>query len=297
MSGSHMRFTMAMLIFGFNGIIAHWIPWESYEIVLARSSIGALFMLVVMALKKKSFVFKKEMHSFRMLIMSGLMLGLNWMFLYEAFQQTGVGMGQILNSGGPVLAIVLSFFLFKEAIEPIKLFSLVFVLAGMVLISQPQGDDASKIALILGLGSSMTFAGLLTFNRLATAIHGMERTFWQLFFASIAVIMYILYKGTGFPDIVTGQVMIPVLIIGVVNTGIAMNLLFSSIPSLTFQSIAILSYLEPLSTLLFAAIFLGERMNGVEMLGATMILGGASLAEWYTWRVSKRQMIIEKKNA
>ena len=45
MSKAHIQYIAAMLIFGFNGILASAIPWHSYEIVLSRTVIGSLFML------------------------------------------------------------------------------------------------------------------------------------------------------------------------------------------------------------------------------------------------------------
>jgi len=45
------------------------------------------------------------------------------------------------------------------------------------------------------------------------------------------------------------------------------------------QSVALLSYIDPLSALGFAAVFFGESMTGEQWIGAVLILGGAVAGE------------------
>ena len=45
------------------------------------------------------------------------------------------------------------------------------------------------------------------------------------------------------------------------------------------QSVALLSYVDPVSALFFAAVILHEAMMPVQILGAVLILGGAVLGE------------------
>ena len=54
---------------------------------------------------------------------------------------------------------------------------------------------------------------------------------------------------------------------------------FSSIKELKGQSIAILSYIDPISAVVFASIFLGEGMNLLKIVGGIFILGSTLLSE------------------
>ncbi|HHY05567.1 MAG TPA: DMT family transporter [Clostridia bacterium] len=67
----------------------------------------------------------------------------------------------------------------------------------------------------------------------------------------------------------------------IVNTGIGCYFYFSSIQNLSAQSVAICGYLEPLSALIFSAIFLQERLTSLQIIGAILILGGAVFGEWF----------------
>ena len=55
---------------------------------------------------------------------------------------------------------------------------------------------------------------------------------------------------------------------------LSMLLLFAAL--LPAQACALCSYIDPVSALVFAAVFLGETMSIVQVLGAVFIIGGAA---------------------
>lgn len=72
---------------------------------------------------------------------------------------------------------------------------------------------------------------------------------------------------------------IPMLILGLFNTGIGCYFYFSSIGKLPVQTVAICGYLEPLSAVVFSVIVLHETMLPIQILGAALIIGGAVSSE------------------
>ena len=56
-------------------------------------------------------------------------------------------------------------------------------------------------------------------------------------------------------------------------------LYFGSIDGLRAQTVALLSYIDPVSALLFAALFLGEPLSFWGIIGAVMIIGSAIAGE------------------
>lgn len=69
------------------------------------------------------------------------------------------------------------------------------------------------------------------------------------------------------------------VIIGVVNTGLAYLLYFSGLQKLSGQSVALISYIDPVSALCLSALFLHEVMTPVQLFGAVLIIGGAMFSE------------------
>ena len=72
---------------------------------------------------------------------------------------------------------------------------------------------------------------------------------------------------------------LPVLVLGLVNTGVGCYWYFSSIGFLPVQTVAILGYLELLSAVVFSVLLLHEVLLPLQLLGALLILGGAVLGE------------------
>ena len=73
----------------------------------------------------------------------------------------------------------------------------------------------------------------------------------------------------------------PILLLGLVNTGVGCYCYFSSIGDLPAQSVAICGYLEPLSAVLLSVLILHETMAPLQILGAVLIIGGAVFGECY----------------
>ena len=72
---------------------------------------------------------------------------------------------------------------------------------------------------------------------------------------------------------------VPILILGLLNTVIGCYFYFSSIGKLKVRTVAICGYLEPLSAVLFSVAFLKETMLPLQIIGAVLIIGGAMCGE------------------
>jgi drug/metabolite transporter (DMT)-like permease len=70
-----------------------------------------------------------------------------------------------------------------------------------------------------------------------------------------------------------------VVIVGIVHTGFAYVLYFGSMDGLKAQSIAMLSYIDPVTALLLSALVLREPLTAAGAAGAIMILLSAVISE------------------
>lgn len=134
------------------------------------------------------------------------------------------------------------------------------------------------IGILCALLSAVMYASMVSCNKKAEEISGMENATLQLTFAFFAVFLYVVCQQGLHFDLQSSD-LLPLLILGFVNTGIGCFLYFSSIGKLRVQTIAILGYLELLSAILFSVIFLQEHMLPLQIAGAVLILSGAMGAE------------------
>ena len=281
MKQSYKKYILALLLFGSNGIVASFISLNSREIVFTRTLIGSVFLLAVLFFSGEKLQFWKNKRHFAFTILSGFALGAGWMFLYEAYTQIGVSIATLAYYLGPVLVIAASPVIFRESMSPAKIFGVAAAVIGMVLLNGgAMLQSGFSRGALLGLLSALMYALMVIFSKKATSIRGLENAACQLCASFIIVAAFTLIKQGGrisFP----AQSLLPILLLGIVNTGIGCYLYFSSFRKLRVQSVAVLGYLEPLSALFLSALVLRERLTGVQIFGAVLILGGAVFCECF----------------
>ena len=69
------------------------------------------------------------------------------------------------------------------------------------------------------------------------------------------------------------------LILGVVHTGIGFVLFFSGKKQLKGQSIAALSYLDPITSLILSVVILRAGMTVIQLMGGALLLGATFVSE------------------
>lgn len=272
-------YILSLFLFGLNGIVASQINLTSYEIVFYRTLLGSSFLFLIFYLGGgRMRLFSNRRHLLYMLI-SGLAMGISWMFLYEAYRQLGVGVATLTYCLGPMLLLLLSFPLFGEPLTRTKLLSFLVVLIGVFLVNSASlTGDRTLWGFFCGLMSALTFVFMVTFNRKASSFTGLRNVSLQVFVAFCTVATFVgLKQGLYIP--ISRKDGFFLLILGTVNTALACYLYFSRIGRLPAQSVAILSYLEPTSAVIFSALLLSDFLSPTQTIGALLVLGGALYAE------------------
>lgn len=266
-------------MFGMNGIVASFIAMSSYEIVLTRTLIGSLLLIVIfMITKQKSHLLQNKKH-FLFLAISGIAMGTSWMFLYEAYRQIGVGIASLAYYCGPVIIMVLSPVLFHEKLSWQKTAGFLVVIIGMLCVNGQAIDEGRTTwGLFCGVMSAVMYAIMVIFNKKAKSIDGLENSMWQLIISFLTVTVFVILKQ-GFSITIEPNSILPILILGIFNTGIGCYFYFSSIGNLPVQTVAICGYLEPLSAVIFSMLFLSDSMGLVQIIGTVLIIGGAAFGE------------------
>lgn len=78
------QYLLAMTIFGTIGLFVKYIDLPSTVIALSRGALGTLFLLIVLKLLKRKLDLETIKANFKHLVIAGIALGLNWIFLFEA---------------------------------------------------------------------------------------------------------------------------------------------------------------------------------------------------------------------
>lgn len=279
MKKSYIKYFTALLLFGSNGIVASFIHLSSYEIVLLRTFIGSVLLIALFFLTRNKLMFYEHKKDSLFLALSGIAMGTSWMFLYEAYARIGVSIASLCYYCGPVIVMALSPILFKEKLTAVKVIGFIAVLAGIFLVNGNAFDGSGNgWGIFCGLMSALMYAAMVICNKKARHIQGMENAALQLFISFLTVFVFVLFKQ-GLAIRLGTEDIIPMLILGLFNTGVGCCFYFSSIGNLPVQTVAVCGYLEPLSAVLFSVAFLHERLSLLQIIGAVCIIGGAVFSE------------------
>ncbi|KRD85611.1 transporter [Bacillus sp. Root147] len=287
-----IQFVLSMIIFGTMGLVVRYIDLSSSETALLSSSIGCLFLMIVFFMRKKTIPWKLVKANACILFFSGIALGGNWMFLYQAYDHTTLTNATLGYYFAPVFVMILSPVILKEQLPTKKIICIGVAIVGMVMIVG-NGVSASGtedlLGIFFGLLAAACYAALMLLNKFIRLMGRLEITIIQLGITALLLLPYVFFTE-GFGIFGVSKSSVPfIIILGIVNTGIGFWLFFSGMEKLKGQSIAMLSYVDPFVAILISAVILQEHMTIVQMLGGTLLLGSTFISE----NKSIRRVIIK----
>lgn len=277
-----LSFILSMIIFGAVGVFAKYIQLPSSEIALWMSLIGSSFLLLIFLCKKGKFTGKTIWQNKWPLMLSSIALCGNWIFLFQAYKETTIANAALSYYFAPVLVIFLSPFILKERLPFRKIIYVCLALVGLFFIVQNQSAGEGEYAGILYGLIAACFYTLLTFtNKYIHGIKEPENTIIQLTLTALLLIPYI-YGTNGFKVLQIDMTSLFLLIIlGILHAGIGFYLFFLGMRKLRGQSIAILSYIDPLASLVISTMIIGEKMTIPQIIGAILLLGSTFMSEMH----------------
>ena len=285
MSTRTARFQMitAMTIFGTVGLFVRWISLPSAMIALVRGCIGMLFLLLVMAVRKMSFSRQAIRKNWFWLLISGGLLGFNWILLFESYRYTSVAIGTLCYYMAPILIILASPVILREKLTVKKVFCVLASLAGMVCISGVLSEGLPSagelMGILLGLAAAVLYAAIVLCNKQIHEISAYEKTIFQLGISVLAMIPYCVLTVSVDGLTFSPRVLLMLLLVGILHTGVTYYLYFGSMEFLSGQSVAVISYIDPVIAVLLSVLILREPMHLTEAVGAVLILGAAVTSE------------------
>ena len=279
----------SMLIYGTIGVFRRFIPLSSGFLVFSRGILGGAFLLIYLSLRKRGRAdAKTSMGAGKVFwfVLAGMFIGINWMLLFEAYNYTTVAAATLCYYMAPVIVILLSPVLLRERLTLKKGICALVAIMGMILVSgilsvspEETGQAGQLKGIALALGAAVLYATVVIMNKKVGKADVYWRTIIQLLSAALVMIPYLLITGGFRTGPVSPTAMALVLVLGIIHTGIAYALYFGSIEGLKGQTVAIFSYIDPVSAMILSAVILHESLSIAGAAGAVMILGAAILSE------------------
>lgn len=276
------KLILAMTIFGTIGIFVKYIPLPSSVIACVRGFVAVAFLLLMTFVKKSKISFKDIKKNLLLLVISGAFIGINWILLFEAYRYTTVATATLCYYMAPIFVTLASPFILKEKLTLKKGLCVFTALIGMIFVSGIVGTGSLQINLpgiLCGVGAAFFYACVILLNKHIKDISSYDMTMTQLFVAAVVILPYTLLTADISAVTLDVKAIICLFIVGIVHTGFAYMIYFSSISSLKAQTVAIFSYIDPVIAIILSALLLKEKMGLFGFIGAILILGSTLLSE------------------
>lgn len=273
---------LSMVIFGTIGLFRRLIELPSDVIAFGRGLMGGGFLLLFARLRGKTLAWASiGRRDILLLLVSGALIGFNWIALFEAFNYTTVAVATLCYYMQPVIVIVLSPLVLKERLTIRQIVCVCVAVVGMVLVSGvlEGGAAGGGRGILLGLGAAALYACVVLMNKTITLSSAFEKTILQLLAAAAVMLPYMALTGTLHAYALPLYEWALFLVVGLVHTGVAYVLFFGSIEALPARTCALLSYVDPVTAVLLSALLLHEAISPLGVLGAVLILGAAVYSE------------------
>lgn len=272
---------IAMILWGTIGIFRRYILLSSSLLAFSRGMIGAVFLYVYLKFRKYELPKITNRKQFGLLVLSGVLMGLNWLCLFEAYNYTSVAIATLCYYMQPIMIVLVSPLLFREKLTGKKLLCVAVALLGMVFVSGVlETQVGGLIGIVLGLLAAVLYGVVVIMNKFITDVDSYQKTMIQLVSAAIIMIPYMVITNDTLVITMDVVSIVMLVIVCVVHTGIAYALYFGAIPHIKTQTVALLSYLDPVVAILLSAMLLHEPLSVLGLVGAICILGSTIVSEW-----------------
>lgn len=269
-------------IIGFIQVIAAAAIWGTLAVLLRSltlpaTAIVAYRAVITLSVAAAYLFFNASARAFspaglsRYLIALGAILGLNNFLFISAVRETTVANAVLMTYLAPVFVAVIAPFWLKEALRPVTVWALTLSIIGVVLISASSAGglaSVSSLALIFGVGSGLCYALVIIISKRVTAsLNAMTIIFFQYLYMSM--IFWPAMISSPVPPL--DQLLI-LAVLGIVHNLLAAALYLRGLRFIKAQAAAVMTYVDPLSSVVYAAVLLREIPSALSFLGGALIV-------------------------
>ena len=272
---------LAVLLFGTIGLFRRGIALPSSVVALGRGFIGTLFLLLYALLRGRRLDGAAIRRKLPWLILSGGLIGFNWILLFESYRYTTVATATLCYYMAPVIVILASPWLLKERLTLRRGLCAGAAVLGMIPVSGvlTEGRSGNLRGVLFGLGAAALYASVVLVNQRLREMDALEKTVVQLGAAALILLPYVLATEEVAALRWDGRSLLLLAILGIIHTGWAYALYFGSMGALPVQTVALCSYMDPVTAVLLSALVLREPLGAAGAVGAALVLGAALVSE------------------
>lgn len=269
-----IKLVLSMVIWGTLGFFVLKTDLGAIEIAFFRCVLGCLVLLPYCGYKRL-FEYRLTFTNTWPILLGGIFVVFNWVLLFLSFRYASITLGNVSYYVQPIFLLILGYAFFREQIELGKWLFIGLSIVGVYLtVDLSYKNIEVEQTQWLGVGCALA-AGFL--YSLATLIVKKQRslptpliTLIQFIGGGLVLLPFVGWHTIYFDPITVSNL----LIIGFVHTVLAFVFYYESVPLLSTDIIAIVSYIDPIVAILSDVVFFNRQLSRVQIVGILLTLIG-----------------------
>jgi drug/metabolite transporter (DMT)-like permease len=216
---------------------------------------------------------------------AGMFFAADLVLWHNAVEQVGAGLATVLGNTQVVLVGLVTWLLLRERPERSSLYAIPVVGIGVVLISGVLEKSAygsnPRLGAVYGVLTGLAYTGFLVTLRVGS--RDLRRPAGPLFDATLASAVGCALIGLGVGDLdwtPSAAAMGWLIVLALTSQVFGWLLISISLPRLPAALSSVMLTFQPVCSVVFAGIILGESPSGLQLVGAASILGGLVVASF-----------------
>ncbi|WKG29261.1 DMT family transporter [Priestia aryabhattai] len=256
---------------------------DPYTLLVLRFGIGALFLLVLLVLKRYPLNIPLKY------IPHLIVLGILGVFIHQVIQATALltinasAAGWII-SFSPVFTVILSVFFLHEKMTLLKASGIIVAIIGVLLVTTSSNQHSLQLPVNIGyllmILSTLNWAIYsVLLKKLDIQLPSLVVTFYMCLIGfTLTTPFLVRNKGWEIMPFLTSVDWAHLLFLGVFVSGVAYWYWAKALEVLEASQVSVFLYLEPVATLITAVLLLREKIIPVSILGGVIIIVGVIVA-------------------
>ena len=256
---------LSAICFSTGGVLIKSIPWNSFSISLARSVLSLIVIILYQKSQGRKFVFNK------MVLFGAMCNCIRAVTFVMATKMTTAANAIVLQFTEPVFLILIVWLVYKQKPKKDAVLTCLLVLLGIVCFFFESLSAGGMAGNLLAILSGFSYAGVFLIKKFPGGD-----------FESSLIVSHVISILIGIPffmkeTVFTPTVWVYVVALGIVQFGLSYIFLSKGLDRVSPVTASLTSTIEPILNPVLVAIFCGETIGSLSIVGAVLVIGSATV--------------------
>ena len=248
--------------FSLGGLFLKYIPWNPLAINAARNAVAFVFVFLYLKIIGHKIIFK------RTVLIGALAISVTQGLYCIANKLTTAGNAIILQFTVPIWVMVISALLFRKKPTKLDIGAAAIVMIGVLFFFIDGIQAGNMLGNVLALISGVTYSGVFLMNATPDS-DSYSSTFFGMIMNMLIGLPWLIKTDFAATQSITWVV---ILLMGIVQVACAFILLSTGLKTTSPIAASLISGVEPVLNPVWVAIFYGEVLTPLSLVGAIMVL-------------------------